>query len=193
MEPTTAIDRVALATDPSSLPVAANVEVQTSVPSYTIFGSVDNSLQRLADRGYSSAVLNQLHRSRVHSTNLTYESKWKLFSAFCSRQNIDPFNASSPVVANFLTDIAKDRSLSFSTLAGYRSAISRALLLTTGEDLSVCPVLNQLMQSFKRSQPLPVKRIPSWNFQIVFDHLLSVDSDRVISRPSLTKLFFSLL
>ena len=72
--------------DPINLPVAANVEIETSHPTYTIFGSVADKLQRLTDRGYSPAVLNQLHRSRVRSTNLTYESKWKLFQEFCSRK-----------------------------------------------------------------------------------------------------------
>ena len=176
LESSAALDREKMETDPSRLTVAANVEVQTSFPTYPLFGTVAHNLQRLSDRGYSPAVLEQLHRSRVNSTNLTYESKWKLFAAFCSRSAIDPFNASSPVVANFLTEIARDRSLSYSTIAGYRSAISRAILLTTGEDLSCCPILNQLMQSFKRSQPLPSKRLPNWDFSVVFQHLLSVDS-----------------
>ena len=89
---------------------------------------------------------------------------------------MDPFSASSPVVANFLTEIAADRSLCFSTLAGYRSAISRVLLLTTGEDLGLCPVLNQLMKSFKRSQPVFSKRVPSWDFSVVLNYLGSVNN-----------------
>ena len=80
------------------------------------------------------------------------------------------------MVANFLTEIAKDRSLSYSTLAGYRSAISRVLLLTTGEDLGQCPVLNQLMRSFKRSQPVFSKRVPSWDFSVVLNFLGSIDN-----------------
>ena len=163
--------------DPVNLPVAANVEIETSDPSYTLFGSVANKLQLLSDRGYSPAVLNQLHRSRVRSTNMTYESKWKLFNEFCSRRNTDPFTVSSPVVANFLMELARDRSLSYSTLAGYRSAISRVIILTTGEDLSLCPVLNQLMKSFKRSQPVSAMRIPAWDFSVVLNYLLSVNNN----------------
>ena len=169
-------DLSAMATDPEHQSVAANVEVETSVPSFRLFGSVAHKLPRLTDRGYSSEVLNHLHRSRLHSTNLTYESKWKLFASYCSNLSTDPFMANSAIVANFLVKIAKDRSLAHSTICGYRSAISRVILLTTGEDLSTCPILNQLMQSLKRTQPIQSRRIPTWDISVVIDFLLSQDN-----------------
>ena len=61
-------------------------------------------------------------------------SKWKLAQQFCFDRKIDPFYANTPVFANFLLFLANDRGLSLSTIAGYRSAISHVLLITTAED-----------------------------------------------------------
>ena len=101
------------------------------------------------------------------SSNRTYESKWKLFAFYCSSRDIDPFTARPAQVADFLFWVARTRGASLSTLAGYRSALGHVLRLTTGYCPGTCPVLRQLMQSFKRTQPLPSNRIPSWDINLV--------------------------
>ena len=63
--------------------------------------------------------------------------------------------------------VAQTRRASPSTLAGYRSALGHVLRLTTGYCPGECRVLRQLMQSFKRTQPLPSMRIPSWDVNLV--------------------------
>ena len=119
-------------------------------------------LPRLTTQGYSVDVLNQLPLSRVASLNKINESKWKLFASFCTSRDLDPFSASPAVVADFLLWVARTRRAS-PTLAGYRSALGHVLRLTTGYCPGECRVLRQLMQSFKRTQPLPSTRIPSWD------------------------------
>ena len=59
----------------------------------------------------------------------------------------------------FYVNLANDRRLSFSTLAGYCSAIS-LFLLNTGEYVGHDIIISQLMQSFKRTQPVAAGRIP---------------------------------
>jgi hypothetical protein len=108
----------------------------------------------------------------VSSTNQAYESKWKLFDAYCRGRNIDPFQASPAAVADFLLWVAKTRQVSFSTLSGYRSAIGQALKLSTGYNPSEDPVLSQLMKSFKRTQPAPRQKIPQWDIDCVFEVLM---------------------
>ena len=133
----------------------------------SIFGSVVHNLPRLRAAGLSSPVLRQLSASRVASTNNTYESKWKLFASFCQERGVDPFVASPAKVADFLVHVAHKNAASTSTLAGYRSAIGNVLRLTTGYDPGSCPLLSQLMKSFKGTQPIPSRRIPVWDISLV--------------------------
>ena len=96
---------------------------------------VVHSVPRLSNLGYSDTVINQLNLGRRPSTNLTYDSKWKLFAQFANDKNFDPFYASPALVADFLLHIAKNRHVTTSTIAGYRAAIGRVLKLTTGAAL----------------------------------------------------------
>ena len=153
----------------------ATLGILPSVAPTTIFCTVAHQLPRLRSQGYSSDVLSQLSHSRVTSSNATYESKWKLFAAYCHDHSLDPFTASSPVVADFMLWLAQTRQASVSTLAGYRSALGQVLRLTTGFDPGTCPILAQLMQSFKRTQPAPAKRIPTWDISLVLSVLCDAD------------------
>ena len=130
-----------------------------------------NQLPRLRDLGYSDGVLHQLARARVASSNATYESKWRLFESFCRERDVDPFLAPPAVVADFLLHVATTRASAVSTLAGYRSAIGNVLRLSLGYDVATCPVLSQLMRSFKRTQPIPAKRVPVWDISLVLESL----------------------
>ena len=135
-----------------------------------------HQLPRLRNEGFSSEVLEQLSRARVASTNNTYNSKWKLFTSFCDLRGVDPFGASSAVVAEFLLHVAQTRNASVNTLAGYRSAIGNVLRLTTGFDPGNCPILSQLMKSFRRTQPPPSRRIPQWDVGVVLQTLARVEN-----------------
>ena len=125
----------------------------------------------MRELGYSTSVLNQLSLSRLPASNRTYESKWRLFESFCRKREVDAFSASPALVADFLLWVASTRSASYSTLAGYRSALGHVLRLSTGYCPGTCPVLSQLMQSFKRTQPRPSSRVPQWDINLVLSVL----------------------
>ena len=77
------------------------------------------------------------------------------------------FTARPAQVADFLFWVAQTCWASLATLAGYRAALGHVFCLTTGHCPGTCPVLRQLMQSFKRTQPLSSDRIPSWDINLV--------------------------
>ena len=151
--------------------LSAPLSLQHEQSDVALFGSVAHQLPRLRSEGFSTEVLQQLGAARVSSTNLTYESKWKLFHAFCLERAADPFSATSSLIAEFLVHVARTKSASVSTLAGYRSAIGNVLRLTTGFDPGTDLVLSQLMRSFKRTQPVPSRRIPQWDIGLVLEVL----------------------
>ena len=119
--------------------------------------------------GYTRRVLEHLSKARVQSSHATYESRWKVFERFCFKLGVDPFEARGPLVADFLVFIAQSRSASVATIAGFRSAIGAVLRLSTGFNPGECPIIAQIMRSFKRTQPLPAKRIPQWDVAVVLD------------------------
>ena len=137
-----------------------------------LLSSVVNSVPRLSALGYSEEVINQLNFARRDSTNNTYNSKWKLFVQFARDRKFDPFLASPALVAQFLLFVAKTRHATLSTIAGYRAALGRVLKLTAGYDPGNCDIISQLMQSFKRTQPVNAARIPCWSISFVL-HVLS--------------------
>ena len=150
-----------------------------------------NSVPRLSALGYSEEVINQLNFARRDSTNNTYNSKWKLFVQFAQDQKFDPFVASPALVAQFLLFVAKTRHATLSTIAGYRAALGRVLKLTAGYDPGNCDIISQLMQSFKRTQPVNAARIPCWSISFVL-HVLSqpefensLRSDKVLTAKAI--------
>ena len=132
-------------------------------------------LPRLRQLGYDDATLRQLSRSRLTSSNATYESRWRLFAAYCADHGVDPFRASPAQISNFLTHIAATRHASVSTLAGYRTAIGHVVRLVTGFDPGSDALLSQLMKSFRRTQPVTAMRVPEWDVTLVLNTLLSSD------------------
>ena len=100
-----------------------------------------------------------------------------MFQAFCELRGADPFQATSAVIADFLVHVAQTKKASVSTLAGYRSAIGNVLRLTTGLDPGSDLVLAQLMRSFRRTQPIPCRRIPEWDVGLVLEVLCSQEAN----------------
>ena len=131
-----------------------------------------HQLPRLKAQGYSKAVLDQLMKSRVQSSNDTYESRWKVFERFAQSRDFNPFEGSPAQVAEFLLFLAEERKVSWGTIAGYRSALGHVLRLVSGYDPGSCEILTQLMKSFKRTQPISARRVPEWDVSLVLSVLL---------------------
>ena len=56
----------------------------------------------LCNRGFSVDVASRVSRHQRESTLAIYESKWRIFSAWCNIQHINPLSASESVVSDFL-------------------------------------------------------------------------------------------
>ena len=98
-------------------------------------------------------------KSRVKSSNKTYESRWKVYERFALSRNFDPFESSSAQVAECLIFLAEEKKVFWGTLAGYRSALGHVLRLVSGCDPGSCEILTQLLKSFKRTQPISARRV----------------------------------
>ena len=74
--------------------------------------------------GFSSAVARQLARCRRVSTRVNYQAKWAVYHAWCIRHGHSVSRPSVLKIASFLLYLCRSFSLSFSSIAYYRSMLS---------------------------------------------------------------------
>jgi len=79
---------------------------------------------------------------------------------------VDFYSPSIAKVADFLSFLFNDQKIEYTTLAGYRSMLSGALV-HTGLDIGCNKDLSDLMLSFKHSRFPSSKVFPGWDLSLV--------------------------
>ena len=125
-------------------------------------------LQRSArNSGFSSAVAYQLTLCRRRSTRLNYQA---VYRAWCHRHGHSVSWPSVAKVADFLLYLRRSLSLSYSSIASYRSMLIGVFRFIFPE-LSSHFVLHDLLRSFHLERPLPASRVPPWDLLLVLRFL----------------------
>ena len=125
----------------------------------------------LRERGFSEEVSSRIACPNRSSTLAVYQSKWAIFCAWCCSRKIDPLQATSPVIADFLTEKFQS-GLAPSTVCGYRTAIAKTLIHLTGRDLGSDRDLSSLLHSFELERPTLRNPVPNWDLSLVLNVLL---------------------
>ena len=126
----------------------------------------------LAEGGFSEEAANRITAPQAKSTLGIYEGIWKIFAAWCEERSLDPFQTSSPTIADFLLYLFKESKRRPSTIAGYRTAIAGALKISQGVDYGKDERLSNLILSFVREQPRQINSYPAWDLGLVMKVLL---------------------
>ena len=92
------------------------------------------------------------------STLAIYESKWRIFTAWCNIQHINPLLATESVVLDFLLHLHTEKHLAISSIAGYQMAIANTLRATSGAEVGRNPALKSLLRNIE------MERAPSTSF-----------------------------
>ena len=71
--------------------------------------------ERLSALGYSSRVIERIQDSVARSTSKNYQSKWKLFVAWATQLKRNPFQASIPLLTEFLDYLFDSRGSQWGT------------------------------------------------------------------------------
>ena len=74
--------------------------------------------------GLSTAVASQLTLCRRRSTRVNYQAKWAVYRSWCHRNGHSVSQPSVSKVADFLLYLHRSLSLSYSSIASYRSMLS---------------------------------------------------------------------
>ena len=110
--------------------------------------------------GFSDAVAGQLAHCRRRSTRVNYQAKWVVYHSWCHRHGHSVSRPTVAKVADFLLSLRRSLSLSYSSIASYRSMLSGFFRFILPE-LSSYFVLHDLLRSFRLEHPLPSSRGPS--------------------------------
>lgn len=119
------------------------------------------------------------------STKAQYESRIKIFSAYCERVGEDPATCHPNVVMNFLTELWRDKGLGYQSICGYRSAIARQHAGIGNLSLSEFPGVRRLVRAcFVERPPLP-KYGDIWDVDKVLSWLETLHPAAALSRMDL--------
>ena len=133
-------------------------------------GSLAAVRQRLRAEGLSRGAAKLISKAVRGSTHTVYRGRFREFARWCGRRGEDPTSTSVVKVANFLAHLFK-KGLSYSTLCGYRSAISAYHDGVDGIRMGEHPKLVKLLKGvFNCSTPRKVTA-PLWNLDKVLRSL----------------------
>ena len=99
----------------------------------------------LCSRDLSVDVASHVSRPQRESTLAMYESKWRIFTASCNIQHINPLSATESVVSDFLLHLHTEKHLAISTIAGYQMAITNTFHATSSAEVGRNPALKSLL------------------------------------------------
>ena len=112
----------------------------------------------------------QIFLCRQRSTRLNYQAKWAVYRAWCHCHGHSVSRPSVSKFADFLLYLRRSLSLSYFSIASYRSMLSGVFRFILPE-LSSHFVLHDLLRSFRLERPLPSSRVPPWDLLLVLRFL----------------------
>ena len=125
----------------------------------------------LRQKGFSEIATKHISRSVRESTSIVYDSKWTIFSDWCVGKEIDSFKISVQQLADFLVFLFQVKGLTPSTVKGYRSAISRTIHISGGEDFGNNQFIYLLVRNFSLERTRQRVLVPQWNLCLVLSAL----------------------
>lgn len=127
--------------------------------------------RRLSSKGFSKQTRKLLKSSWRQGTQRDYKCKFRQFSDWCQKQEIDPYAASLSDCANFLTFLFFDKKLAYKTINGYRSMLSAVLPPIGKTPIGQHPFIIRLLKGIFNERPPVKKLVPEWDLSLVLGWL----------------------
>ena len=126
--------------------------------------------QSARQAGFSDAVASQLTHCRRRFTRVNHQAKWVVYRSWCRRHGHSVSRPMVAKVADFLLYLRRSLSLSYSSIASYRSMLSSVFRFILPE-VSSHFVLHDLLRFFRLERPLSPSRVPPWYLLVVLQFL----------------------
>ena len=133
---------------------------------------VGNIRDTLCSRDPWVDVASRVSRPQRESTLAIYESKRRIFTAWCNIQHINPLSATESVVSDFLLYLHTEKHLAISAVACYQMAIANTLRATSSVEVGQNPALKSLHRNVEMEQAR------SSSFSRVESHLSFISIDK---------------
>jgi hypothetical protein len=126
------------------------------------------------------------------STRSTYDTSYKRWVSWCDSRGVDPISAPVERVVDFLANMAKE-GRPYSTINGYRSAISNKHVLVNGSKVGQHELVIKVMAGIWNSNPPLPRYQGTWDVDILLNHIRSMGSNTTLSDKDLTHKLATLL
>ena len=123
------------------------------------------------EKGFSVKAADYAGRCVRESSKQVYSAKWTIFVNWCCEQQVDPLKISAAELMEFFIHLLEYKSLSVSTIKGYRAAISHVL----GRSYPACceDMLTDLFKGFSMSAvQTPKNTLPRWDLPVVLYYIM---------------------
>jgi len=146
----------------------------------------------LETEGISGKAAVLISNSRRKGSISHYESAWGKWSCWASERQADPTTCSLSLILEFLADLF-EKKLQYSTICGYRSAISAYHIPIEGQPVGRHPRVSALLTGvFNLRPPLPRYSFV-WDVSEVLEYIRLMPIDDSISNKDLTLKLSSLM
>ena len=158
-----------LTEEPILLPVLRNTLSSPKGEAHPMI--LNNSLHLAAWRVSGKRTRTQAFQKKLPSsssrvwrkgTRTAYDAAWNRWASWCNQREIDPVQATVADVTEFLTNLYED-GLQYSTINGYRSAISSIHPLMEGHSVGKHPIITKIMAGVFNERPPTPKYNHTWD------------------------------
>ena len=118
------------------------------------------------EKGFSKQTRKLLQASWRKGAQKDYSCKFRKFNSWCSRREVNPYNASLIDAAEFLTELFSE-DLQYRNIAGYRSMLSSVMSPIEKFPVGQHPYIIRLIKGVFNSRPPKVILLPEWDLPLV--------------------------
>ena len=154
--------------------------------------SMENLRESWKSSGFSDTACKLLGQSIRPGTQSVYGGAWAKWDSWCKGKDLDPFQAPVVEVINFLSE-SFSKGLEYSTLNGYRSAISAFHREIDGVKVGQHAMVKQFMAGVFNERPPHPRYTHTWDVDIVLAYMEQINDNDTLSDKELTYKLTTLL
>ena len=160
-----------------------NEQYVSQEPSNIKFTRLETIRNHLTGQGFSKDPATCISERCKSPTNKLYEARWKVYTNWCHKRQVNPINISTQQLTDFLHYLATTLKLGLSAIQGYRAVINTTINLCTEREPANNIYINSLFRHYKLKQTVTDSTVPKWNLNLVLNSLIKEPYEPMLSAP----------
>ena len=129
---------------------------------------MENIRRELEAEGISEEAATLVLKGWRPGTRVAYDSAWKKWHCWCQSREVDSLSSNPATIIEFLKDMHENQ-LEYSTINGYRSALSNILPKINGTPIGQHELVKRTMVAIFNEKPSQPKCSGTWDVDVVLD------------------------